>query len=64
MQNEILKLLEGGIDLVLSGGEIFRGEKWQDQDNIAQKDERFTTLMEDPSFREDTKGAFIQQIEK
>ena len=27
MPNGILKLLEGGIDLVLSGGETFRGEK-------------------------------------
>ena len=39
MPNGIVKLLEGGIDLVLSGGETFRGEKWQDTDNIAQKDE-------------------------
>ena len=27
MSNDILKLLEGGIDLVLSGGETYRGEK-------------------------------------
>ena len=28
MPNDILKLLEGGIDLVLSRGETFRGDKW------------------------------------
>ena len=38
MPNDILKLLEGGIDLFLSGGETFRGKKWQDTDNLAQRD--------------------------
>ena len=63
MPNDILKLLEGGIDVVLSGGETYRGENWHDNDNIAQNDEIITALMEAPSFREDAKGAFIQQIE-
>ena len=41
MLNDILKLLEGGIDLVLSaGGETFRGKRWQSTDNIAQRDEQ------------------------
>ena len=63
MPNDVLKLLEGGIDLVLSGGEIFRGESWYDTDNIAKNDERIKTLLEDTSFREDAKVAFIQQTE-
>ena len=63
MPNDILKLLEGGIDLFLSGRETFRGESWYDTDNITQNDERITALMEDPSFREDAKEAFIQQME-
>ena len=63
MPKNILKLLEGGIDLVLSGRETFRGERWHITDNIAQKDERITALLEDPSFKEDGKEAFIQQME-
>ena len=63
MPNDILKLLEGGIDVVLSGGETYRGENWHDNDNIAQNDERIKTLLEDTSFREDAKEAFIQQME-
>ena len=63
MPNSILKLLEGGIDLVLSGGKTFRGEKWQDKDNMAQNKERIKVLLEDSSFREDVKEAFIQQME-
>ncbi len=46
MPNDILKLMEGGIDLVLSGGETYRGENWHDENNIAQNDERITVLME------------------
>ena len=61
--NNILKLLEGGIELVLSRGETFRGEKWQDKDNLAQSDKRIKSLLEDASFREDAKEAFIQQTE-
>ena len=61
--NDILKLMEGGIDLVLSGGETHRGENWHDENNTAQKDERITVLMENTSFREDAKEAFIQQME-
>ena len=55
MPNDILKLPEGGIDLVLSGRETFRGERWHDTDNIAQNDERITALLEEPSFRVDSK---------
>lgn len=62
MPNDILKLLEGGIDLVLLGGEAFRGKEWQDNDNLAQSDERIKALLEDASFREVAKEAFIQQI--
>ena len=40
MPNIILKLLEGVIDLVLSGGETYRGEKWYDKDSLAQSDVR------------------------
>ena len=35
MHNIIFKLLEGGIDLVLLGGDTFRGDKWQDKDNLS-----------------------------
>ena len=59
MLNDILKLLEGGIDLVLSGREIFRGQRWHDTDNIAQNDERIKAMLKEPSFREDAKGVFI-----
>ena len=59
----MLKLLEGGIDLVLLRGETFKGERWHDVDNISQNDKRITALLEDPSFREDAKEAFIQQME-
>ena len=63
MPNGILKLLEGGIDLGLTGGETFRGERWQDMGSVAQKDKIIKALQEDPSFREDAKEAFIQQME-
>ena len=63
MPNDTLKLLEGGIDVVLSGGETYRGEHWHDTDNIAHNDERIKTLQEDTSLREDAKEAFIQQME-
>ncbi len=63
MPNDILKLMEGGIDLVLSGGETHRGENWHDENNTAQTDKRITVLMENTSFREDAKEAFIQQME-
>ena len=33
--NNILKLLEGGIDVVMLGGETYRGENWHDNDDIA-----------------------------
>ena len=59
MLNDILKLLEGGIDLVLSGREIFRGQRWHDTDNIAQNDERIKAMLKEPSFREDAKEVFI-----
>ena len=45
------------------GGETYRGENWHDENNIAQNDERITALMENTSFREDAKEAFIQQME-
>ena len=61
--NDILKFLEGGIDLFLSGGETFKDERRHDTDNIAQKDERITALLEDPSFREEAKEAFIQHMD-
>ena len=61
--NDILKLIEGGIDVVfLLGGETYRRENWHDKDNIAQNDERITALMENTGFREDAKEAFIQQM--
>ena len=63
MPNNILKLLDGGIDLVLSGGKMYRGKKWQVNDNLAQSDKRFKSLMEDESFREDVKEVFTQQME-
>ena len=63
MPNDILKLLEGGIDLVLSGGETYRGEKWYDKDNLAQSDVRMKALLEDNSIQKDVKQAFIQQLE-
>ena len=63
MPNDILNLLEGGIDLVLSGRETFKGERWHDTDKIAQNDERITALLKDPSFWEDPKEVFIQQME-
>ena len=63
MSNNILKLLECGIDLVLLGGGAFRGKKWQDEDNLAQNDERMKAGQEDASFREDTKELFIEQME-
>ena len=59
----ILKLLDGGIDLVLPRGETLRGERWQDTDDIAQKDERITALLEDPCFREVAKEAYIKHME-
>ena len=59
MPNNILNLTEGGIDLVLSGGKTFGGERWQDTDNIAQNDERIKAMLKEPSFREDAKGVFI-----
>ena len=61
--NNILKLLEGGIELVLSRGETFRGEKWQDKDNLAHSDDIIKALPEDASFREGAKEAFVQQME-
>ena len=61
--NDILKLLEGRIDVVLLAGDTYRGENWHDKDNIAQNDERITALTENTGFREDTKEAFIQQME-
>ena len=63
MPNDVLKLLEGGIYLVLLGGETYRGEKWQDNDNVAQSDERIKALLGDKSFREDAKEAFIQHMD-
>ena len=45
MPNDILKLLEGGDDLVLSGGGTYKSEKWQDNDNITQSDERINALL-------------------
>ena len=63
MPNDILKLLEGGVDLVLSGRDTFRGESWYVTDNIAQNHERIAALMEDTCFREDAKEAFIRQME-
>ena len=33
------------------------------KDNLAQNDKQIKTLLEDPSFREDAKEAFIQQME-
>ena len=60
MPNDIRILLEGGIDLVLSGGETYRGENWHDTDNIAKNDKRITSLMENTGFRDDAKEAFIQ----
>ena len=63
MPNDILKLLEGGIDVVLSGGETYRGENWHDNDNTSQNEERITALMENTGFRDDAKEAFIQQME-
>ena len=63
MPNYILKLLEGGIEVVLSGGETYRGENWHDKDKITQNDARITALMENTSFREDAKEAFIQKME-
>ena len=38
--NDILKLLEDGIKVVLSGGGTYRGERWHDTDNIAHNDKR------------------------
>ena len=46
MPNDILKLIEGGIDVVLSGGETYRGDNWHGKNNIAQNDKRITALME------------------
>ena len=63
MPNNILRLLEGGIDVALSGGVTYRGENWHATDNIAQNEKRIKTMPEDPSFREDAKEAFIQQME-
>ena len=63
MPNDILKLVEGGIDLVLSGRETFRGYRRLGTDNIAQRDERIKALLEDSIFREDAKKAFIHQME-
>ena len=62
MPNNSLKLIEGGIDFVLLEGEAYRGEKWQDNDNLAQSDKRIKALLEDESFRGDAKEAFIQQM--
>ena len=63
MPNDILKLLEDGIDLVLLGRETFGGERPHDTVNIAHNDKRLTALMENPSFMEDAKQAFIQYVE-
>ena len=63
MPKDILKLLEGGIEVVLLGGETYRGKNWHDTDNIAQNDKQIKTLLEDPSFRDNAKEAFIQQME-
>ena len=63
MQNDILKLPEGEIDVVLSGGKTYRGENWHDKDNIAQRDKRITALTENIGFRENAKEAFIRQME-
>ena len=63
MPNDVLALLEGGIGIVLSGGETYSGEIWHNKDNIAQNNERITALMENTGFREDAKGASIQQME-
>ena len=61
---ELMRWIETQNDiLVLSGGDTFRGEKWQDKDNLAQSDERITALLKDASFREDAKEGFIQQME-
>ena len=51
MPNNILKLLDGGIDLVLSGGKMYRGKKWQVNDNLAQSDKRIKALLEDKSLK-------------
>ena len=40
MTNDVLKLIDDRIDVVLSGGETYRGENWHDENNIAQKDAR------------------------
>ena len=53
----------GGIDVVLLGGETYRSKNWHDTNNTAQNGERIKTLLEDTSFREDAKEAFIQQME-
>ena len=45
MPKGILKLLEGGIDVVLSGVETYRGENWHDKDNIAQNDDIILNLL-------------------
>ena len=63
MPNNIMKLLERGLDLVLLGGKTFRDEKLQDKDNLAQRDKRIKALLEDSSFREDAKETFIRQME-
>lgn len=60
---DILKLLEGEIDINLYGVETYRCEMWLGNDNLAQIDERIKALLEDESFREDAKEAFIQQME-
>ena len=63
MTNDALKLLEGGIVLVLSGVETYRVERWNGNDNLAQSDVKIKELLEDNNIREDAKEAFIQQLE-
>ena len=52
MPNDILKLLEGRIYIVLLGRETFRGRRWHATDNISQRDEIITALMKNTSFKE------------
>ena len=40
----------------------FRGKRWHDTDNISQNGEISIALKEDPSFREDAKEEFTQQM--
>lgn len=57
MPNDILKLLELGLDLVTLGGETYRCEDWNDTTNQAKTYERIKKALEDPTImiREDGK---------